>query len=90
MTKAELVEAVAKLSGDLSKANVQAVIDATFGTITKQLKKDHKFTISGFGTFVVRKRKARTGRNPRTGEKIPIKPSKSVGFKPSPQLKAAL
>ncbi len=87
MTKAELVEAVAKQAGDLSKANVQAVIDATFDTITKVLKKKTKFTVSGFGTFVVRKRKARQGRNPKTGEAIKIAASKTVGFKPSPQLK---
>lgn len=90
MTKAELVEAVSKAADDVSKTTVQAIIDETFAQIAKVLKKDKKFSVSGFGTFVVRQRKARTGRNPRTGETIKIKPSKSVGFKPSPQLKKAL
>jgi DNA-binding protein HU-beta len=90
MTKAELVEAVSKAADDVSKTTVQAIIDETFNQIAKVLKKDKKFSVSGFGTFVVRQRKARTGRNPRTGETIKIKPSKSVGFKPSPQLKKAL
>jgi len=90
MTKAELIEAVASESGELTKANVQAVIDSTFDIIAKTLKKDKRFSVSGFGTFVVRKRNGRTGRNPRTGEEIKIAPSKTVGFKPSPQLKESL
>lgn len=90
MTKAELIEAVAQESGELTKANVQAVVDATFWVIAKTLKKEKRFSVSGFGTFVVRKRKGRTGRNPRTGEEIKIAPSKTVGFKPSSQLKDSL
>jgi len=87
MTKAELIEAVAKEAGDLTKANVQAVVDATFETIARVLKEEKRFAVPGFGTFVVRARAGRTGRNPRTGETITIKPSKTVGFKPSAQLK---
>ncbi len=90
MTKAELIEAVSKQAADLTKANVQAVVDATFETIAQVLRQDKKFTVPGFGTFVVRSRPGRTGRNPRTGEAITIKPSKTVGFRPSSQLKESV
>jgi DNA-binding protein HU-beta len=56
----------------------------------KTIKKDKRFSYPGFGTWTVRKRKARTGRNPQTGETIKIAASKTVGFKPSTQLKGKL
>ena len=87
MTKGELVEAVAKAAG-VSKTAANAAIDSTFGTIAKVLKKDKRFAVPSFGTFTVRKRKARMGRNPQTGAAIKIKASKSVGFKAAPKLKA--
>jgi DNA-binding protein HU-beta len=90
MTKAELVNEVVKQSGDLSKTSVQAVIDATFSIIAETLKNEAKFAYPGFGTFVVRTRKARVGRNPRTGEQVAIEASKTVGFKPATQLKNSL
>ncbi len=89
MTKADLVESVAKATG-LSKRGAAAAVDATIAGIAKGIKKEKRFAISSFGTFTVRKRKARTGRNPRTGEEIKIAASKTVGFKPAPTLKAAL
>lgn len=90
MTKAELVNEVVKQSGDLTKTSVQAVIDATFVSIAETLKTEGKFSYPGFGTFVVRSRKERTGRNPRTGEQVTIEASKTVGFKPAAQLKGIL
>ena len=92
MTKGELVDAVkaTKCCADLSKASIEGVIDCTFGAIAKAIKKDKRFLVPGFGTFTVRSRKARTGVNPRTGEKIAIKASKTVGFKPAPALKKGL
>jgi DNA-binding protein HU-beta len=66
------------------------VIDATFQAISKTIKKEKRFAYPGFGTFTVRSRKARKGRNPQTGEEIKIKASKTVGFKPSPTLKSSL
>jgi DNA-binding protein HU-beta len=89
MTKAELVEAVAK-AVDLSKAKAQEAIDATFDEVAKAIKKDKKFLVPGFGSFAVTKRKARKGRNPKTGEEIKIKASKSVRFKPAAKLKEAV
>jgi DNA-binding protein HU-beta len=69
MNKAEFVDAVAD-GAELSKADAARAVDAMVGAITKALKKGDSVTLVGFGTFDVRKRGARTGRNPRTGEEI--------------------
>lgn len=92
MTKDELIGAVTKAVKDssLSKRLAGDVIDATFEAISKAVKKDKRFAYPGFGTFTVRSRKARKGRNPQTGEEIKIKASKTVGFKPAPTLKKSL
>ncbi|MFC1735044.1 HU family DNA-binding protein [Candidatus Hydrogenedentota bacterium] len=80
MNKGTLVEAVCKELGG-SKADAERAVNAVLCCIKKGLKKDKAVQLIGFGTFDVRKRKARTGRNPRTGESIKIKASRSVGFK---------
>lgn len=91
MTKSDLINAVHSNSGgDLSKKLVGEIIDSAFENVAKAVKKDKRFSYPEFGTFTVRKRKARTGRNPQTGEKIKIKASKTVGFKPAPSLKSSL
>jgi len=92
MTKDDLVTAVVKgcKGDDLSKRLVSDVIDATFDSIGKSIKKEKRFSYPAFGTFTVRNRKARKGRNPQTGEEIKIKASKTVGFKPAPTLKSSL
>lgn len=89
MNKAELVEVVAE-AADISKAAAARAVDALTETITKALRKDDQVTIVGFGTFTVRKRAARSGRNPRTGETIKIKASRVPGFKAGKALKDAL
>ena len=89
MNKAELIDAVAD-SADLSKASAGRALDAAITTITKALKKGDTVTLVGFGTFSVRKRAARTGRNPRTGQEIKIKASKVPGFKAGKALKDAV
>jgi DNA-binding protein HU-beta len=92
MTKAELVTAVqaaAKVEG-LTKGTVNDLVDTVFGELGKALKKDGRFAVPAFGTFTVRKRAARKGRNPRTGEAIKIKASKTVAFKPAPSMKKGL
>jgi len=89
MTKQDLIEAVAKATG-LSKRGAAGAVDATIHGISKGIKKDKRLALSGFGTFTVRKRKSRLGRNPRTGEEIKINASKTVGFKPAPALKTGL
>jgi DNA-binding protein HU-beta len=92
MTKAELVTAVhgaAQLDG-VSKGAINDLIDTVFGELGKALKKDGRFVVAGFGTFTVRKRAARKGRNPQTGEVIKIKASRTVTFRPAPTLKKGL
>ena len=89
MTKQDLIEAVAKATG-LSKRGAAGAVDATIIGIAKGIKKDKRLALSGFGTFTVRKRKPRVGRNPRTGAEIKINASKTVGFKPAPALKTGL
>lgn len=86
MNKAELIEAVAKELGE-SKAGAERAVNAFITSVQKGVKKDKACQIIGFGTFTVKKRKGRTGRNPQTGEPIKIKPSKTVGFKPSQKFK---
>lgn len=86
MNKAELIEAIAK-DAELTKAAAGAALDAFTSTVTKTLKKGDTVTLVGFGTFVVRKRAARTARNPRTGETIKVKASKVPAFKAGASLK---
>ncbi len=81
MNKAELITAIAT-KADLSKAQAQATLDAFTSSVTKALKKGDKVTLVGFGTFSVGKRKARTGRNPKTGKPIKIAAKKVAKFKP--------
>jgi len=91
MTKAELIDAVSKgCKEDVSKKAIEIIVDYAFDTISKSIKKEKRFAFPGFGVFTVKSRKARTGVNPRTKEKIKIKASKTVGFKPAPTLKSGL
>jgi DNA-binding protein HU-beta len=92
MNKAELVEAIQKALGkDATKRAAEDALAAVLGSIEKGIKgKDKKVQIIGFGTFDVKKRAARMGRNPKTGEAMKIAASKSVGFKASSTLKAGL
>ena len=88
MTKAELIHVVA--GKGLTKKAAAELVDALFDTVAKSIKKEKRFSYPGFGTWTVRERKARMGRNPQTGEAIKIKASKTVGFKPSATLKKGL
>lgn len=89
MNKQELISAVAEGAG-LSKTDAGKAVDAVFDSITTALKKDDEVRLVGFGTFAVAKRKASTGRNPRTGEEIKIKASKSPKFRAGKALKDAV
>lgn len=86
MNKNDLISAVANATG-LTKADAAKAVDAVFGSITKSLKKGNEVRLVGFGTFKVAKRKATTGRNPRTGEPIQIPASKQPKFTPGKALK---
>jgi DNA-binding protein HU-beta len=89
MNKGELVSAVAD-AADLSKADAGKAVEGFIEVVKKALKKGDSVALVGFGTFVVRKRAARTGRNPRTGQQIKIKASKNPAFKAGKALKDAL
>lgn len=88
MTKAELINSVA-VNGITKKAAAD-MVDGLFATIGKAIKKEKRFSYPGFGTWTVRARKPRMGRNPQTGAAIKIKASKTVGFKPSKEFKSSL
>ena len=89
MNKSDLIDAIADSAG-LSKADAGRALDATVDAITGALKKGQSVSLVGFGTFSVRDRAARTGRNPRTGETIKIKASNTVRFKAGKALKDAI
>jgi DNA-binding protein HU-beta len=81
MTKMELITVMAKDAG-ITKAAAAEALESYIGAVTKELKKNGKFGLVGFGSFSVVTRKARKGRNPQTGEEIKIKAKKVVKFKP--------
>ncbi len=89
MNKSELVSAIAK-EADVTKEVATTVLDATITSVTKALKANDTVTLVGFGTFQVKERSAREGRNPKTGETIQIKASKVPGFKAGKGLKDAV
>ncbi|MFD1042814.1 HU family DNA-binding protein [Pseudoxanthomonas kaohsiungensis] len=89
MNKTDLVDAVS-IEAEVTKAEAARAVDAVINSITKALKKGDAVTLVGFGTFQVRKRAARTGRNPKTGETIKIKASKNPAFKAGKALKDAV
>lgn len=89
MNKAELVDAVVA-STELVKADAARAVDALFEAITAAMKAGDSVVIPGFGSFTVKARAARTGRNPQTGAAIQIAASKAVGFKPGKALKDAV
>jgi len=91
MNKAELIDTIqAALGKEATKRCADEALDAVLNSIVKGVKKDKKVQIIGFGTFEVKKRAARIGRNPKTGESMKIAASKSVGFKPSSSFKGSL
>ena len=89
MNKGDLIEVVADDAG-LSKADATRAVDALIGAVTKALKSGNDVSLVGFGTFAVKNRAARQGRNPRTGETIQIAASKVPGFKAGKALKGKI
>lgn len=89
MNKAELVSAIAE-TADVEKAVATRALDAVLDSITKALAQGDDVALTGFGSFTVKERAARTGRNPQTGEAIEIAASKAVGFKVGKALKDAV
>lgn len=86
MNKSELIEAIAA-SADIPKAAAARALDAMVDTVTESLKKGDSVSLVGFGTFTVKERAARTGRNPQTGQPIEISAAKVPSFKAGKALK---
>ena len=86
MTKAELVEEVSKVS-DLTKKHSEVIVDSVFQTIIDALHRGEKIELRGFGSFRLRQREPRKGRNPKTGDKVDVPPKKVPYFKPGKELK---
>ncbi len=89
MNKSELIDAIAA-SAELSKADAGRALDGLIGAVTGALKNGDAVTLVGFGSFQVKERAARTGRDPRSGKEIEIAASKAPSFKPGKGLKDAL
>ena len=89
MNKADLVAKISKDAG-ITKERANMAIDSLVGCVTVGLKKGGRVTMVGFGTFYTSKRKARTGRNPQTGEAIQIKAKRVARFKPGKELEGAV
>jgi integration host factor subunit alpha len=89
MTKAELVELIYERVGS-SKKEAGEVVELVFAIIRETLRRGEKVKLSGFGSFVVNRKRARRGRNPQTGEPITIDPRVVLSFKPSPVLKQSV
>ncbi|MDP2227141.1 MAG: HU family DNA-binding protein [Moraxellaceae bacterium] len=89
MNKSELIDAIAA-SADITKADAGRALDATVEAISKALKAGDQVTLVGFGTFLVKDRAERTGRNPQTGKEIKIAASRVPGFKAGKGLKDAV
>jgi DNA-binding protein HU-beta len=89
VNKTELIDRIAE-SADISKASAARALDAALDAITGSLRQSDPVVLVGFGTFTVKQRAARTGRNPQTGEPIEIKAARVPGFKAGKALKDAL
>ena len=86
MTKAELVEEVSRVS-DLTKKHSEVIVDTVFKSIITALQRGEKIELRGFGSFRLRQREPRKGRNPKTGDKVDVPPKKVPYFKPGKELK---
>ena len=89
MNKSELINAIAADAG-INKAQAKAALESLTGNVTKSLKKGNKVALVGWGTWSISKRKARTGRNPQTGDAIEIKAKNVVRFKAGSKFDAAV
>jgi integration host factor subunit beta len=86
MTKAELVEEVSRVS-ELTKKHSEIIVNTVFESIVLALQKDEKIELRGFGSFRIRQRRSRQGRNPKTGDKVDVPAKRIPYFKPGKELK---
>jgi DNA-binding protein HU-beta len=91
MTKADLVESITvKAEGNLTRKAAEQLVDAVFEEIRRSVTTEGRFSYPPFGTWTIRERKARNGRNPRTKEAMIVPASRTVGFRPTPEVKEKL
>jgi len=90
LTKAQLVEGVYQALGGYSKKEIGNIVESVFDVLKEALEQDERVKISGFGNFVVLKKRARPGRNPKTGNRITISARRVLTFRPSQVLKRQL
>jgi integration host factor subunit beta len=86
MTKADLVEEVARVS-EVTKKHSEAIVNTVFDSIVQALQRDDKIELRGFGSFRIRQRRSRQGRNPKTGDKVDVPAKRIPYFKPGKELK---
>ena len=86
LTKAALVEQVADIA-DLTKKRAEVIVETVFGSIAEALRREEKVELRGFGSFRLRRREPRTGRNPRTGDRVDVASKHVAYFKPGKELK---
>ena len=86
MTKAELVEEVSRVS-DLTKKHSEVIVETVFASIIEALRRGEKIELRGFGSFRLRQREPRKGRNPKTGDRVDVPPKRVPYFKPGKELK---
>jgi integration host factor subunit beta len=86
MTKADLVEEVVQ-AAEVSKKDAEAIVDTVFNSIVEALRRDDKIELRGFGSFRVRRRRSRHGRNPKTGDRVEVPEKRIPYFKPGKELK---
>jgi integration host factor subunit beta len=86
MTKADLIEEVSRLA-ELTRRDSEIIVENIFDSVVRSLRSGDKIEIRGFGSFRTRQRKARVGRNPKTGDRVEVPPKKIPYFKPSKELK---
>ena len=86
MTKADLIEEVSRLA-EVTRKDSEVIVETIFDSVVRALRAGDKIEIRGFGSFRTRQRKARVGRNPKTGDRVEVPPKKIPVFKPSKELK---
>ena len=89
MTKADLIDEVVRVA-DVSKKHAEIIVNTVFSSIVEALRKDDKIELRGFGSFRVRKRRSRQGRNPKTGDRVEVPEKRIPYFKPGKELREML
>ncbi len=90
MTKSQLIEVISENNPNLSKKDIEFIVNSVFSNIKEALSSGDKVEIRGFGSFKIREKKGKIGRNPKTGEQVEVPPKKVPYFKPGKEIKETL